>query len=81
VGAIDLSLADDEYGKKDDSGYGSRPGAGVRSPDMRKKGSGTHMGSPVENADLLYEYFPLSLDDWYVCLFSFRRGFAWRIML
>ena len=22
------------------------------------------MGSPVENADLLYEYFPLSLDDW-----------------
>jgi len=22
------------------------------------------VGSPVENADLLYEYFPLSLDDW-----------------
>jgi hypothetical protein len=22
-------------------------------------------GSPIENADLLYEYFPLSLDDWY----------------
>lgn len=21
-------------------------------------------GSPIENADLLYEYFPLSLDDW-----------------
>lgn len=21
-------------------------------------------GSPVENLELLYEYFPLSLDDW-----------------
>lgn len=29
---------------------------------LGKKG----VGSPVENADLLYEYFPLSLDDWYV---------------
>jgi hypothetical protein len=25
-------------------------------------------GSPIENADLLYEYFPLSLDDWYVSI-------------
>lgn len=23
----------------------------------------------MENADLLYEYFPLSLDDWYVFFF------------
>jgi hypothetical protein len=22
------------------------------------------MGSPAENVELLYEYFPLSLDDW-----------------
>jgi hypothetical protein len=22
------------------------------------------VGSPVENTDLLYEYFPLSVDDW-----------------
>jgi hypothetical protein len=59
---IDLSLADDEYGRKDSTGYGGRPGE--RSPDMRKKNVGIHVGSPVENADLLYEYFPLSLDDW-----------------
>ncbi|EPE28880.1 p53-like transcription factor [Glarea lozoyensis ATCC 20868] len=58
---IDLSLADDEYGRKDSTGHGGRPGD--RSPEMRKK-SGAHVGSPVENADLLYEYFPLSLDDW-----------------
>jgi hypothetical protein len=29
-----------------------------------KNKSAVGMGSPVENADLLYEYFPLSLDDW-----------------
>jgi hypothetical protein len=28
-----------------------------------KKGGGGGVGSP-ESADLLYEYFPLSLDDW-----------------
>jgi hypothetical protein len=32
-------------------------------------GGGVGMGnSPVENVELLYEYFPLSLDDWYVFL-------------
>lgn len=32
------------------------------------------MGSPIEglSADLLYEYFPLSLDDWYVSLSSIQ---------
>jgi len=33
---------------------------GDASPPMGRK----TVGSPVENADLLYEYFPLSLDDW-----------------
>lgn len=28
------------------------------------KGEKRSIGSPLENADLLYEYFPLSLDDW-----------------
>jgi hypothetical protein len=27
------------------------------------------VGSPLENLELLYEYFPLSLDDWYVLYF------------
>lgn len=30
----------------------------------------------VESADMLYEYFPLSLDDWLV-FFSFFWVFAW----
>lgn len=55
-----------EYGKRDREG---------RSPETRKnsgKGKGvggagkSGMGGSPENADLLYEYFPLSLDDWYV---------------
>jgi hypothetical protein len=64
---IDLSLADDEYGKAHPA-FG-RLGGDV-SPVLEKAGMvgkktvGVGMGSPVENADLLYEYFPLSLDDW-----------------
>jgi hypothetical protein len=61
---IDLSLADDEYGRKDSTGHGGR--SGERSPEMRKKNGGIHVGSPVEDAELLYEYFPLLLDDWWV---------------
>jgi len=54
--------------------------------EMGKKGEkgekgGVLGGSPIENADLLYEYFPLSLDDWYVYFYFYlgarvgrRRG-------
>lgn len=31
-----------------------------------RRSVGLGIGSPIENADLLYEYFPLSVDDWYV---------------
>ena len=31
-----------------------------------QNGHGGPMGSPLETADMLYEYFPLSVDDWYV---------------
>jgi len=59
------------------SGSGSTiSGAGDGSPTLerrdlwsaggRKVGGG--VGSPG-NEDLLYEYFPLSLDDWYVAFF------------
>ena len=79
---IDLSIAeDDQYGSGNAGGragsHGSTIGArslsiGERSPRLERVSSGGStkkgVGSPVENADLLYEYFPLSLDDWYVIL-------------
>ncbi|KAG9248371.1 hypothetical protein BJ878DRAFT_488490 [Calycina marina] len=56
---IDLSLLDD-----DTSVRGSKGGINIESPDVA--GSGRKISSPPENgdADLLYEYFPLSVDDW-----------------
>lgn len=58
---IDLSLADDEG-----LGKAVRTGLSSESPDVAS--AARKLGSPVENgdADLLYEYFPLSVDDWYV---------------
>ncbi|KAG0649610.1 Nonrepressible acid phosphatase regulator pacG [Hyphodiscus hymeniophilus] len=57
---IDLSLADDEYGRTASFSLPSSSRMGDVSPVMGKK----NIGSPIENADLLYEYFPMSLDDW-----------------
>ena len=57
---IDLSLVDDEALNR-----GLRRGLSTESPEIigvRKLGSPTESG----DADLLYEYFPLSVDDWYV---------------
>ncbi|PMD48133.1 p53-like transcription factor [Hyaloscypha variabilis F] len=75
---IDLSLADDEYGLGKAHPAFGRVGGDV-SPVLEKaamggkkgstagigggSGGGGGVGSP-ESADLLYEYFPLSLDDW-----------------
>ncbi|CAG8977338.1 hypothetical protein HYALB_00009210 [Hymenoscyphus albidus] len=64
VAPVDLSLADEDPGRNGNSGSGERFSAGERSPDVRKKNSTTHLGSPFEDADLLYEYFPLTVDDW-----------------
>ncbi|KAF8867187.1 p53-like transcription factor [Acephala macrosclerotiorum] len=63
---IDLSLADDEYGKAGvHSGGGHYRLGEPTSPVIDRERLGKKgVGSPVENADLLYEYFPLSLDDW-----------------
>jgi hypothetical protein len=71
---IDLSLADDEYGKRGSMGGDISPSVERKeffAGEMGKRGEkgekgGVLGGSPIENADLLYEYFPLSLDDWYV---------------
>ena len=61
---IDLSLVDDDHGRSSSLGAGSgKTGGGEGSP-IADRGRKLGHGSPVENADLLYEYFPLSLDDW-----------------
>ncbi|KAJ9151108.1 Protein pacG [Pleurostoma richardsiae] len=57
---INLSLSEDERSP-------NRSGSDSTSPQFAKAvpaGKGNPSGSPVESADLLYEYFPLSLDDW-----------------
>lgn len=63
---IDLSLADDEYGRAHSGSLSSssRLGDPTSPARDRHKLAKRGMGSPVEDADLLYEYFPLSLDDW-----------------
>ncbi|TVY28669.1 Protein pacG [Lachnellula hyalina] len=55
---IDLSLVDDEYGRKEVGRSGGE------SPLVRKSSHGAKAAASPENTDLLYEYFPLSLDDW-----------------
>ncbi|KAH8808567.1 hypothetical protein F5884DRAFT_674893 [Xylogone sp. PMI_703] len=62
---IDLSLMDDDSStKSNQSQYGSRSlSIGDNSPPT-SGASKKNANSPIESADLLYEYFPLSLDDW-----------------
>jgi len=58
---IDLSLADEEYGRSLSVSKTNLLHSGdPPSPQTTRK----TISSPVESADLLYEYFPLSLDDW-----------------
>jgi hypothetical protein len=67
---INLSLSEDERSPNNRSA-GSDP---MSSPQFNKAmaagGVGPNSaganpsGSPLETADMLYEYFPLSLDDW-----------------
>lgn len=60
---INLSLSEDERSP-------NRSSAELQSPKLGKShpAIGQHAASsPTEEADPLYEYFPLSVDDWYVC--------------
>ncbi|KAK5661957.1 hypothetical protein OQA88_10068 [Cercophora sp. LCS_1] len=66
---INLSLSEDERSPN----KSSTSGDGIQSPQfmgMKSLGGAQTAtgqnpnGSPLESADLLYEYFPLSLDDW-----------------
>lgn len=51
-------------------GRGVGKGSNAKSPEVdKRKGL---VGSPVEDLELLYEYFPMSLDDWCVSL-AFKR--------
>ncbi|TVY35607.1 Protein pacG [Lachnellula subtilissima] len=52
------SPLDDEYGRKEVGRSGGE------SPLVRKSSHGAKAAASPENTDLLYEYFPLSLDDW-----------------
>lgn len=59
---INLSLSEDERSP-------NRSSAELQSPKLGKShpAIGQHaVSSPTEEADPLYEYFPLSVDDWYV---------------
>ena len=59
---IDLSLTEEESGRGHSSGIstGLPIGSSTNTSPITRK----IVSSPVESADLLYEYFPLSLDDW-----------------
>ena len=59
---ITLSLSEDERSPNRSSSDS------IKSPEFPKSaGAQGPEASPKDADDLLYEYFPLSLDDWYVC--------------
>jgi hypothetical protein len=60
IAPVTLSLTDDEPRKAASPGEGRKRATPVRPPSF----SIGVIGSPDESADLLYEYFPLGLDDW-----------------
>lgn len=57
-----MSLVDDDHGRSNSAAGGRlHPPDTALAADKAKKSTLTTL---AENADLLYEYFPLSLDDW-----------------
>lgn len=67
---INLSLSEDERSppNRSNSEVLSSPQFGKSRPATRADSG----GSPLEDEDMLYEYFPLSVDDWLVFLAPFR---------
>ncbi|RFU36278.1 hypothetical protein B7463_g15, partial [Scytalidium lignicola] len=62
---IDLSLMDDDSSSRSgQSQYGSHSLSIGDSSPPASSAAKKNVNSPIESADLLYEYFPLSLDDW-----------------
>ncbi|KAH6647659.1 hypothetical protein BKA67DRAFT_662431 [Truncatella angustata] len=56
---INLSLSEDERSPHDRSNSDS-----LQSPLLNRSSIGGGLASPTEEAEELYEYFPLSVDDW-----------------
>ena len=68
---INLSLSEDERSPNNRAGSDS-----LQSPNLSRTSTGYgRAGSPIEEADMLYEYFPLSVDDWYVSLAVYNYEF------
>ena len=67
---INLSLSEDERSPNRSSSELQSPQLGKAHPAV-----GANAGnSPVEEADPLYEYFPLSVDDW--CVYKAGLGYG-----
>lgn len=57
---INLSLSEDERSPNNRANSDA-----LRSPSLSRTSTGPgRVGSPMEDTDMLYEYFPLSVDDW-----------------
>lgn len=57
---INLSLSEDERSPNNRANSDA-----LQSPSISRTSTGPgRVGSPAEEADMLYEYFPLSVDDW-----------------
>lgn len=72
---INLSLSEDERSP-------NRSSADIQSPQLGKAYAAINQNaasSPPEEADPLYEYFPLSVDDWYVMGRCLLRVYANRL--
>ncbi|KAK8069767.1 acid phosphatase (PhoG) [Apiospora phragmitis] len=59
LGPINLSLSEDERSPNNRSVSDT-----LQSPRLNRAGTNQSQGSPSEETEQLYEYFPLSIDDW-----------------
>ncbi|KAK8116019.1 hypothetical protein PG984_012521 [Apiospora sp. TS-2023a] len=59
LGPINLSLSEDERSPNNRSASDT-----MQSPSLNRAGTNNSHGSPSEETEQLYEYFPLSIDDW-----------------
>jgi hypothetical protein len=60
LGPISLSLSEDERSPNNRSTSDTT----LQSPRLNRSGTNQSHGSPSEETEQLYEYFPLSIDDW-----------------
>ncbi|KAK8045331.1 hypothetical protein PG993_005355 [Apiospora rasikravindrae] len=70
LGPISLSLSEDERSPNNRSASDT-----FQSPRLTRAGTNNSHGSPAEETEQLYEYFPLSIDDWTPLVDTVYRGF------